>query len=63
MGPGSAGLRQRRQVEDAEVRDQAELPTERRRPFRTRQRQLHIVGGYFGGSHVQSALDESLMSF
>jgi transposase len=39
------------------ARNQAELAVETRRFFRRRQRQPHIVRGYFGGPHVSYALD------
>ncbi|MDO0930070.1 IS630 family transposase [Streptomyces sp. TG1A-8] len=45
------------------ARDQAELTAETRRFFRRRQRQPHIVRGYFGGPHVRYVLDENPMSF
>ncbi|MFF9753777.1 transposase [Streptomyces sp. NPDC014344] len=47
------------------ARNQAELATETRRFFRRRQRQRqpHIVRGYFGGPTVRYALDENPMSF
>lgn len=45
------------------ARNQAELPAETRRFFRKRQRQPHIVRGYFGGPHVRYGLDENLMIF
>lgn len=45
------------------ARDQAELAAETRRFFRRRQRQPHIVRGYFGGPHVRYVLDENPMSF
>ncbi|WP_455770114.1 IS630 family transposase [Streptomyces cinereoruber] len=45
------------------ARDQAELAAGTRRFFRRRQRQPHIVRGYFGGPHVRYVLDENPMSF
>ncbi len=45
------------------ARDQAELAAETRRFFRRRQRQPHIVRGYFGGPHARYVLDENPMSF
>ncbi|MGY3785360.1 IS630 family transposase [Streptomyces antibioticus] len=45
------------------ARNQAELAAETRRFFRRRQRQPHIVRGYFGGPHVRYVLDENPMSF
>ncbi|SCF65823.1 hypothetical protein GA0115280_105217 [Streptomyces sp. Cmuel-A718b] len=45
------------------ARDQAELAAETRRFFRRRQRQPHIVRGYFGGPHVRYVLNENPMSF
>ncbi|WP_369009812.1 transposase [Streptomyces sp. BR123] len=45
------------------ARDQAELAAEGRRFFRRRQRQPHIVRGYFGCPHVRYVLDENPMSF
>ncbi|MER8199832.1 IS630 family transposase, partial [Streptomyces microflavus] len=45
------------------ARDQAELAAETRRFFRRRQRQPHIVRGYFGGPHVRYLLHENPMSF
>ncbi|MER6774465.1 hypothetical protein ABT389_32585 [Streptomyces bacillaris] len=45
------------------ARDQAELAAENRRFFRRRQRQPHIVRGYFGGLHVRYVLDENSISF
>ncbi|MFF3609916.1 transposase [Streptomyces sp. NPDC002463] len=45
------------------ARDQAELAAETRRFFCRRQRQPHIVRGYFGGPHARYILDENLMSF
>ncbi|MFB7225161.1 IS630 family transposase [Streptomyces sp. NPDC056227] len=45
------------------ARDQAELAAETRRFFYRRQRQPHIVRGYFGGPHVRYILDENPMSF
>lgn len=44
------------------ARNQAELAAETRRFFRKRQRQPHIIRGYFGGPHVRYVLDENLMS-
>ncbi|MEU2920926.1 transposase [Streptomyces sp. NPDC006967] len=41
------------------ARDQAELAAETRRFFRGRQRQPHVVCGYFGGPHVRYVLDEN----
>ncbi|MFF6839359.1 hypothetical protein ACFY8X_11235 [Streptomyces tanashiensis] len=43
------------------ARDQDELAAETRRFFRGRQRQPHVVRGYFGGPHVRYALDENPM--
>ncbi|MFC5954259.1 IS630 family transposase [Streptomyces pratens] len=40
------------------ARNQAELASETRRFFHRRQRQPHIVRGYFGGRHVRYILDE-----
>ncbi|WP_457810777.1 IS630 family transposase [Streptomyces microflavus] len=45
------------------ARGQAELAAERRRFFRRRQRQPHIVRGYFDRPHVRYVLDENPMSF
>ncbi|MGC5004783.1 transposase [Streptomyces sp. DT203] len=45
------------------ARNQAELAAETRRFFRKRQRQTHVVRGYFGGPHVRYVLGEDLMSF
>ncbi|MDX3370180.1 IS630 family transposase [Streptomyces sp. ME02-6987-2C] len=45
------------------ARNQAKLAAESRRFFRRRQRQPHIVRGYFGGPHVRYVLDENPMSF
>ncbi|MFE5513839.1 hypothetical protein ACFQ9J_25230 [Streptomyces sp. NPDC056529] len=45
------------------TRNQDELATETRRFFHRRQRQPHIVRGYFGGPHVRYVLDENPMSF
>ncbi|MFB7454768.1 IS630 family transposase [Streptomyces sp. NPDC056194] len=45
------------------ARDQVELAAETHRFFRRRQRQPHIVRGYFGGPHVSYVLDENPMSF
>ncbi|MCX2925423.1 IS630 family transposase [Streptomyces sp. NEAU-W12] len=45
------------------ARNQAELVAETRRFFHRRQRQPHIVRGYFGGPHVRYVLDENPMSF
>ncbi|MGX1116097.1 transposase [Streptomyces ambofaciens] len=45
------------------ARDQAELAAETRRFFRKRQRQPHIVRGYFGGPTVRYLLGENSMSF
>ncbi|WP_437099857.1 IS630 family transposase [Streptomyces sp. enrichment culture] len=45
------------------ARDQTELAAETRRFFRRRQRQPHIVRGYFGGPTVRYTLDENPMSF
>ncbi|WP_443052571.1 IS630 family transposase [Streptomyces sp. JV176] len=39
------------------ARDQAQLAAETRRFFHRRQRQPHIVRGYFGGSHVRYTLE------
>ncbi|XUZ25114.1 transposase [Streptomyces sp. RMIT01] len=45
------------------ARNQAELAAETRRFFHRRQRQPHIVRGYFGGPHVRYVLDKNPMSF
>ncbi|WP_443741627.1 IS630 family transposase [Streptomyces murinus] len=45
------------------ARDQAELAAETRCFFRKRQRQPHIVRGYFGGPTVRYVLGENSMSF
>ncbi|MGW6392899.1 IS630 family transposase [Streptomyces sp. NPDC055103] len=45
------------------ARNQAELAAETRRFFHRRQRQPHIVRGYFGGPHVRYVLDENPLSF
>ncbi|MGW1077633.1 IS630 family transposase [Streptomyces sp. NPDC002537] len=45
------------------ARNQYELAAETRRFFRRRQRQPHIVRGYFHGPHVRYVLDENPMSF
>ncbi|MCY0963128.1 IS630 family transposase [Streptomyces sp. H27-H5] len=45
------------------ARNQAELAAETRRFFRRRQRQPHIVRGYFGGPHVRYVLDGNPLSF
>ncbi|WTT48770.1 IS630 family transposase [Streptomyces zaomyceticus] len=45
------------------ARNQAELAAETRRFFHRRQRQPHIIRGYFGGPHVRYTLDENPMSF
>ncbi|MGW5798190.1 IS630 family transposase [Streptomyces bacillaris] len=45
------------------ARNQAELAAETRRFFRKRQRQPHIVRGYFGGPRVRYILDENPISF
>jgi transposase len=45
------------------AREQAELAAETRRFFRRRQRQPHIIRGYFGGPHVHYVPDENPMSF
>ncbi|MFE0654703.1 IS630 family transposase [Streptomyces sp. NPDC059534] len=45
------------------ARNQVELAAETRRFFHRRQRQPHIVRGYFGGPHVRYVLDENPMSF
>ena len=45
------------------ARNQAELAAEARRFFRRRQRQPHIVRGYFGGPHVRYVLNGNPMSF
>ncbi|MGW1801172.1 hypothetical protein ACWCQN_35880 [Streptomyces sp. NPDC001984] len=39
------------------ARDQAQLAAETRRFFYRRQRQPHIIRGYFGGSHVRYILE------
>ncbi|WUJ84177.1 transposase [Streptomyces mirabilis] len=41
------------------ARDQAQLAAETRRFFHRRQRQPHIVRGYFGGPHVRYILEEN----
>ncbi len=41
------------------VRNQSELASETRRFFHRRQRQPHIVRGFFGGQHVRYVIDES----
>ncbi|WP_455678439.1 IS630 family transposase [Streptomyces arboris] len=46
-----------------QARNQAELATETRRLFHRRQRQPHIVRGYYGTRHVRYVLDENPMSF
>ncbi|MFE0705265.1 hypothetical protein [Streptomyces sp. NPDC058872] len=43
--------------------NQNELAAETRKFFHRRQRQPHIVRGYFGGPHVSYVLDENAMSF
>lgn len=43
--------------------DLAELAAETRRFFRRRQRQPHIVRGYFSGLHVRYVLDENSTNF
>uniref|UniRef100_UPI004046EC5F hypothetical protein n=1 Tax=Streptomyces fradiae TaxID=1906 RepID=UPI004046EC5F len=40
------------------VRNQAELAAETRRFFHRRQRQPHVVTGYFKAPHVRYILDE-----
>ncbi|MGW4895711.1 IS630 family transposase [Kitasatospora sp. NPDC004240] len=45
------------------ARNQAELAAEARRFFHRRQRQPHIVRGYFHGPHVRYTLDENQLSF
>jgi transposase len=45
------------------ARDQGELAAEARRFFRRRQRQPHIVRGYFHGPQVRYTLDENQLSF
>lgn len=45
------------------ARNQTELAAETRRFFHRRQRQPHIVRGYFGGPHVRYVLDENPLSF
>ncbi|MER5733355.1 IS630 family transposase [Streptomyces sp. NPDC002138] len=45
------------------ARNQAELAAETRRFFRRRQRQPHIVRGYFHGPHVRYTLNENPLSF
>ncbi|GAA2629633.1 hypothetical protein GCM10010307_20600 [Streptomyces vastus] len=42
---------------DSRARDQAQLAAETRRFFHRRQRQPHIVRGYFGGPHVRYTLE------
>ncbi|WP_312635728.1 IS630 family transposase [Streptomyces noursei] len=44
------------------ARNQAELAAETRRFFRRRQRQPHIVRGYFRGPHVRYTLNENPLS-
>ncbi|MDC0773295.1 hypothetical protein [Streptomyces sp. HD] len=39
------------------ARGQAQFAAETRRFFHRRQRQPHIVGGYFGGPHVRYVLE------
>ncbi|MFG2525121.1 IS630 family transposase [Streptomyces sp. NPDC048527] len=45
------------------ARNQAELAAETRRFFHRRQRQPHIVRGYFHGPHVRYTLNENPLSF
>ncbi|MDF3292590.1 hypothetical protein [Streptomyces silvisoli] len=45
------------------ARTQAQLAAETRRFFHHRQRQPHIVRGYFGGPHVRYTLEENHLSF
>ncbi|MEW1914934.1 IS630 family transposase, partial [Kitasatospora sp. NPDC085895] len=45
------------------ARNQAELAAEARRFFRRRQRQPHIVRGYFHAPHVRYTLGENQLSF
>lgn len=45
------------------ARNQAEPAAETSRFFRKRQRQPHLVRGYFGGPHVRHVLNENPMSF
>ncbi|MFD3761219.1 IS630 family transposase [Streptomyces sp. NPDC058622] len=45
------------------ARNQAELAAETRRFFRRRQRQPHIVRGYFHGPHVRYTIEENPLSF
>ncbi|MFD9116778.1 IS630 family transposase [Streptomyces bottropensis] len=45
------------------ARNQAQLAAETRRFFHRRQRQPHIVRGYFGGPHVRYTLEENPLSF
>jgi transposase len=45
------------------ARDQAQLAAETRRFFHRRQRQPHIVRGYFGGPHVRCTLEQNHLSF
>jgi transposase len=47
----------------SKARNQAQLAAETRRFFHRRQRQPHIVRGYFGGPHVRYTLEENLLSF
>ena len=50
-------------AEQHRARNQAGLAAETRRFFCKRQRQPHVVRGYFGGPHVRYVLGEDLMSF
>ncbi|MFJ8051405.1 IS630 family transposase [Streptomyces luteogriseus] len=45
------------------ARDQAQLAAETRRFFHRRQRQPHIVRGYFGGRHVRYILEWNPLNF
>ncbi|WP_197371866.1 transposase, partial [Streptomyces clavuligerus] len=45
------------------ARNQTELAAETRRFFHRRQRQPHIVRGYFAGPHVRYALGENPLGF
>jgi transposase len=45
------------------AQNQAQLAAETRRFFHRRQRQPHIVRGYFGGPHVRYTLEENQLSF
>lgn len=45
------------------TRHQAQLAAENRRFFHGRQRQPHIVRGYFDGLHIRCTLEENPLSF